>query len=164
MGYVRRAAMRDMNIAQLTQSDVVALSRLLSIDSDDYKRYFIPFATDEKSLAILLASVVQDRYWGIWFGDTLVGLFMLRGFDEGYQRPSFGVYIACAYSGKGLARLALEYCISWCRLNDINRMMLKVHPENCYARQTYEDAGFVSTEICERTGHTIMERHWGERQ
>lgn len=155
--------MKDLSVARLAKSDATALSRLLSSDSNDYKQYFIPFDADEKSLAVRLGSVVQDRYWGIGFGNILIGLFMLRGFDEGYQRPSFGVYISHAYSGKGLARFALEYCISWCRLNGIDRMMLKVHPENHYARKTYEDAGFVPVEICRRTGHTIMERRWSER-
>lgn len=154
--------MKDLSVARLAKSDAAALSRLLSSDSNDYKQYFIPFDADEKSLAVRLGSVVQDRYWGIGFGNILIGLFMLRGFDEGYQRPSFGVYIAYAYSGNGLARFALDYSISWCRLNGVNRMMLKVHPENNYARKTYEDAGFIALETCIRTGHTVMEKSWCE--
>jgi len=154
--------MKDLNITRLSPGDASALSRLLMDDSDDYRKYFIPFATDIESLEDRLESVCEDRYWGVWFEATLVGFFMMRGFDEGYQRPSFGVYIAQVYSGRGLSRLALDYCMSWCRMNHIGAMMLKVHPDNRYARQTYENAGFTVDDICPRTGHTIMEKRWSE--
>ncbi len=85
---------------------------------------------------------------------------MLRGFDDGYTRPSFGVYIAERYTQRGLATLALHHALSWCRWNQIPAVMLKVHPDNRYARQTYERAGFQIVEPCPRTGHLILEKRW----
>jgi RimJ/RimL family protein N-acetyltransferase len=152
--------MNDLQIIRLLPSAATALSHLLTSDDNEYRQYFIPFPTDVKSLEERLGSVQEDRYWGIWCGDSLVGFFMMRGFDEGYQRPSFGVYIAKAYSGKGLSGFALDYCMSWCWVNSIKTMILKVHPDNRYARQTYERAGFSVLEICHRTGHVIMEKSW----
>jgi len=154
--------MNDLLVSRLSPNDASALSVLLTTDENEYQQYFIPFATDIKRLEERLASVCEDRYWGVWFESNLAGFFMMRGFDEGYQRPSFGVYIARAHSGKGLSRLALDYCMSWCRMNHIRAMMLKVHPDNRYARQTYEKAGFTVNSTCSRTGHTIMEKHWSE--
>ena len=36
---------------------------------------------------------------------------MLRGFDEGYEIPSYGVWISSKYANKGLAKLTLQYSI-----------------------------------------------------
>jgi RimJ/RimL family protein N-acetyltransferase len=150
--------MIDLHVTRLFPADAPALSGLLTADNDNYKQYFIPFPPDTKSLEKRLESAREDRYWGIWLDSALAGFFMMRGFDEGYKRPSFGVYIARAYSGKGLSSLALDYCMCWCRMNDIEVMMLKVHPDNRYAAQTYEKAGFSAIDTCPRTGHIIMEK------
>ena len=85
---------------------------------------------------------------------------MLRGFDAGYERPAFGVYISKNFSNLRLSKFALEYSMCWCQLNSIKAMMLKVHPDNCFAKQTYENAGFKFIEICPSTGHHIMEILW----
>jgi RimJ/RimL family protein N-acetyltransferase len=154
----------DLRISRLAPADASALSGLLTADDKDYQQYFIPFPTGIKELEERLELVREDRYWGMWFESNLVGFFIMRGFDEGYQRPSFGVYIARAYSRKGLSGLALGYCMSWCRMNNIGAMMLKVHPNNRYARQTYERAGFTVIDTCSRTGHTIMEKRWSEAE
>jgi RimJ/RimL family protein N-acetyltransferase len=93
-------------------------------------------------------------------GRCWLAFFMLRGFDDGFERPSFGVYIAEAFANRGLAKLALQYALVWCRLNHVAAVMLKVHPENHYARRVYEQAGFRFTEVCPRTGHDILEKRW----
>ncbi len=154
--------MNDLLVSRLTSEDASSLSLLLTTDENKYHQYFIPFAAEIKSLEARLGSIREDRYWGVWFDNILAGFFMLRGFDEGYLRPSFGVYIARVYSGKGLSSFALDYCMSWCRMNHIASMMLKVHPDNRYARQTYENAGFTANGTCPRTGHTIMEKCWSK--
>ena len=152
--------MNDLYVLKLLPADASPLSGLLTADNHVYQQYFIPFPTDIKSLEKKLESIREDRYWGMWFESKLVGFFMMRGFDEGYQRPSFGVYISSVYSGKGLSGLALDYCMSWCRVNKIETMILKVHPDNRYARQAYEKAGFTVIETCSHTGHTIIEKSW----
>ncbi|MFZ0549046.1 MAG: GNAT family N-acetyltransferase [Candidatus Promineifilaceae bacterium] len=137
-----------------------ALSTLMVSEEPSYSQYFTPFSFDTKSLESRLSAAKRDRYWGIRWREDLAGFFMLRGFDEGYERPSFGVYIAEAFSRYGLGKLALYYALSWCRLNKIRAVMLKVHPDNVYARRIYEDAGFQLLEICKRTGHRTYEIRW----
>lgn len=152
--------MKELRISQLTLEDVPSFSRLLQQDDHAYRQHFIPFSGDSEGLTRLLACAVRDHYWGIFCGKTLAGFFMLRGFDEGYERPSFGVYIAKDFANRGLSRLALDYSICWCRTNDVAAMMLKVHQDNCYARRTYEKVGFKLQEVCPRTGHLVMELRW----
>ncbi|MEL6407859.1 MAG: GNAT family N-acetyltransferase [Chloroflexota bacterium] len=152
--------MNNLIVRSLTDTDTPALSALLTEDSD-YSQYFVPFANPSHDFfATLFASVEQDCYWGIFVNKALAGFCMLRGFDAGYQRPSFGVYISKAYQGSGLATLALRWCLSYCRVNQIDAVMLKVHPDNKIARHIYEVNGFVSLGTDERTGHLMMEKRW----
>lgn len=126
----------------------------------EYSQYFTPFSYDAEALAERLAAARLDRYWGIRMQEEMIGFFMLRGFDEGYERPSFGVYIAEPFANRGLATLALHYALSWCRLKGIPAVMLKVHSENQYGRRTYERAGFQFVGVCSHTGHDMMEKRW----
>lgn len=155
--------MQDIRIFRLKPEHAEALSLMLLSDRAHYSQYFTPFSYNASDLARRFAAAKQDRYWAIQCGDVLAGFFMLRGWDEGYERPSFGVYIAESHSGRGLATLALHYCMSWCRVNNIPALMLKVHPDNTFARQVYEREGFVFLDIDTRTGHHIMEKRWDKR-
>jgi GNAT superfamily N-acetyltransferase len=89
---------------------------------------------------------------------------MLRGFDSGYSRPTFGVFVEQCWNRRGLATLALSYALAWCRCNHIHAVMLKVASGNRGAVQVYERAGFVSTDICDPTGHKVYEWHAHQRK
>lgn len=152
--------MNNLTMRTLQVSDAEALSHLLTEDPD-YSQYFVPFETPTPAyFTRLLDSADLDCYRGIFKDDELVGMYMLRGFDEGYTRPSFGVYISKACAGCGLATLALRWCLSYCRLNRLPAVMLKVHPDNDAARHIYEKNGFVFLQTDSRTGHQMMEKRW----
>ena len=74
---------------------------------------------------------------------------MLRGWDEGYSVPSFGVAVDRAYRGRGIARGLLLYAIEYARKRGASTMMLKVHLDNSIALRLYESEGFIFQEICE---------------
>lgn len=152
--------MSNLAIANISETDSTILSRLLVSDSLQYRQHFVPFPTDHASLSTRLRLSRRDSYWGIWTDEVLAGFFMLRGFDEGYELPSFGVYVAHDYCGRGLASLALSYSEAWCRLNGIRGMILKVHADNRVARTVYERAGFVNTGRCADTGQDTMGKTW----
>jgi RimJ/RimL family protein N-acetyltransferase len=141
--------------------DSQELSRmLLSRESKGYGQHFYPFSFTPDALSARLSAARQDRYWGIRCGESLAGFFMLRGWDEGFDRPSFGVYIAEAFSRCGLSKLALQFALSWCRLNGVSAVMLKVHHDNTHVRRVYEQVGFEFTGMCPDTGHRILEKRW----
>jgi RimJ/RimL family protein N-acetyltransferase len=148
----------DLTIRPLTAADAADLSVLLTRDQADYRQHFQAFDASAESLSRILGSARRDRYWGLRFESTLVGLMMLRGFDEGYEAPSFGVYIAQPWSRKGLGRLALTYAETWCRLSGCSELMLSVHADNGHARREYERAGFRATGEQTSRGHDIMRK------
>ena len=146
-----------LSIRPLTHQDVEGLVKLLTSQRLEYLQHFHPFVFSREGVRDELLQVAKDQYWAIWNGSILVGFFMLRGMDAGYQRPSFGVMIDEGHSGQGLARLALEHALQWCRTQNIRRVMLKVAPDNYRALRAYLKAGFVAIDTCKQTGQRIME-------
>ena len=142
---------------RLTPEDANAFSHLLTSASKDYRGQFFPF-NDESTDAIekILLSVEKDIYQGIFDEEHLLGFYMLRGWDQGYQRPSFGILIAESHSGFGLGKLALTMSIVECRLREVKSIMLKVAGENSRAKGLYELFGFRVEGTCENTGHLMM--------
>lgn len=146
---------KSLVVRLLELHDVPSLSLMLSTASKEYHQYFEPFPFDEQSIRTILELAKKDIYSGIWFDHVLVGFFMLRGFDSGYSIPAFGVSIKESYSGKGLLKLALQLAITFCKINGVTKMMLKVHPENVIAKRTYERFGFKQYSIDEKNGNIV---------
>lgn len=144
---------KRMNINQSEE-----LANLLQSADKNYSQYFIPFTFDIKTISEVLSKVIKDQIYGIYVKDNLVGFYMLRGFDEGYSIPSYGVWISEKYSNKGLATLTLQNAISFCKLNSIKKIMLKVHPDNNAAKHIYEKYGFKQTGIDPKIHHLIYHK------
>jgi GNAT superfamily N-acetyltransferase len=108
-----------------------------------YYQYFTAFKANLEDIEGFLTRKIKDQYLGFFIGDVLVGFFMLRGLDEGYKIPSYGVFISEKYQSFGLGRLSVIYAFSFCKMNHIEKLMLKVHPLNVYALKIYREFGFV---------------------
>jgi GNAT superfamily N-acetyltransferase len=147
-----------MIIRALSESDSIALSGLLTGLTQREIEFFHPFPFEVSFVQKMLKDAKDDRYWGIWVGNELAAVFMLRGMDEGYEIPSYGVAVDSEFRGAGLLKLSLEFSISWCALNGKQRLMLKVHPENTIAKLTYEKFGFVQDRIEAASGNLVYFR------
>lgn len=145
-------------IRELVVQDAPALSQLLGVQRQDYLTHFRPFDFDEATVASVLSATRRDRFWGLVESGELVGFFMLRGFDAGYQRPSYGVFVAESSAGRGLGRASLEFALEWCATHGVERVLLKVAKENIRARRIYVAAGFEFVEICQTTGQEMLEK------
>jgi len=147
--------LKDIFISPLSVEDAEDLTGLLISSRKKYSEHFIPFPFELQTIKSILSSKQKDRYFGLWFDGKLVGFYMLRGFDQGYQIPSYGVWIAEDYSGKGLSKLTLQHAFTFCRLNKIPKLMLKVAPDNLAAKNIYESFGFKFSEVDNKIGHLI---------
>lgn len=150
-------------ILPLETKDALRLSALLRAQSPAYVRFFTPFSFDQDTIAAMLAGMDQDVFMGIYWQDELAGFFMLRGWDKGYEAPSYGVLIDEGYSGYGLTRLSLKMVKSICKLRRSPRIMLKVHPDNRIARALFEEARFVQTGVDAASGNLIYHFDSDER-
>jgi RimJ/RimL family protein N-acetyltransferase len=149
------AMFKNIKIEKLEAKHADSFSRLLQGSDKEYSMYFVPFSFETETIKKLLQDAVDDKYFGIFVDSTLVGFYMLRGFDEGFEIPSYGVWIAKEYSGFGLSQLTLQHAISYCKLNGIEKIMLKVHKDNLIAKNIYEKFGFVQEGFDEKINNII---------
>ena len=145
---------RSFSIRPLESIDAPALSALISAQPPAYIRFFYAFGSDEAALAELLASAKLDLYSGVFWQGEIIGVFMLRGWDEGYDVPSFGVLIDDKYRGGAVMRLTLDAAKLICRLSGTKRLMAKIHPENVGPRGARR-LGLHQTGIEESSGNII---------
>ncbi|AFW95342.1 acetyltransferase [Anabaena sp. 90] len=132
----------------LNNSDAQSLSNLLLNSSSEYLKYFHPFDFQPLSIQKILDSVVNDKFFAIEIkqdsleSEQLIGFYMLRGMDEGYTEPMYGIFITEEWQRKGIAKLSLYHAECFCMLNLYKRILLKVHPNNYRAKKLYESIGF----------------------
>jgi len=144
-----------LEIKKLTVNQSEELTLLLQSENKEYSKYFIPFSYDIETISGILFKAIKDKFFGLYVENELIGFYMLRGFDEGYSVPSYGVWISEKYSNKGLSTFTLQHAISICKLNAIKKLMLKVHPDNIAAKHIYEKYGFKQTGIDPNIHHLI---------
>ena len=150
----------SLEIKELTPDHSLTLSKRLSSESKEYLIHFIPFADySEEFIKKILSEKKLDKYFGLFINDDLIGFYMLRGFNDGYEIPSYGVWISSQYANRGLSTFTLYHAFSFCRLNQIKTLMLKVHPDNIIAKHLYEKLGFVKVGLDEKIGHFIYHKN-----
>jgi RimJ/RimL family protein N-acetyltransferase len=140
--------MKYINFSSLTVTEAGLISQLLLDSPPDYVKYFHPFDFNLHSLKLILEKTIKDRFFGVELksetshNNELIGFYMLRGLDEGYTEPMYGVFIHRKYSGKGIASLTIAHAESFCKLQGYKQLLLKVFPENIRAKNLYERLGF----------------------
>ncbi|MFM6082427.1 MAG: GNAT family N-acetyltransferase [Cuspidothrix sp.] len=140
--------MNYIKIRLLHGSDAQDLSNLLLSSSPEYIKYFHPFDFQVLSIKKQLDSAFNDKFFGIEVEDSsvdnskFIGFYMLRGMDEGYIEPMYGVFIDQEWQNKGIAKLTLYHAECFCKINSYKRLLLKVNPDNYIAKNLYESIGF----------------------
>ncbi|MCA1567605.1 MAG: GNAT family N-acetyltransferase [Acidobacteria bacterium] len=147
---------KHLLIRPLRVEDAPALSKWLNAQPPAYARFFRPFGYDEPAIADALARQGRDVFMCLFFGHAqIVGFFMLRGWNEGYEVPAFGILIDEQYRGYGLEMAALDTAKVICRLRNVPRLLIKMHPDNISAKGVARKTGFVQTGVDEASGNLI---------
>jgi RimJ/RimL family protein N-acetyltransferase len=145
---------RDIIIRPLQIEDAALISALLKSQPPAYSRFFYAFSFEETDIARVLAERERDVYSGIFWLGELVGFFMLRGWDAGYEVPAFGVLIDEQQRGRGFMQLALDLGKLISRLCGAPRLMAKIHPDNISAKGARR-LGLVQTGVEAESGNLI---------
>lgn len=144
----------DFRIRPLGVEDAAAVSRLLRAQPPEYVRFFYAFGFEEEEVARVLASRARDVYSGMFWRGELAAFFMLRGWDAGYEVPSFGVVVDVRHRGLAFMRIALDVAKLVSRLAGAPRLMAKIHPDNVSPRGARR-LGLVQTGVESETGNVI---------
>src|SRR6266567_9128779 len=71
-------------------------------DSPETVRNFNPIPLNATTAEDILRPGNKDRYYIAKTSERIVGLTMLRGWNEGFDTPSFGVLVDDSVRGRGL--------------------------------------------------------------
>lgn len=145
---------KSFSIRPLEPTDAAAISAFMRSQSAEYLRFFYAFGADESAIAEMLSAAETDVYSGVFWQGNLAGIFMLRGWDAGYDVPSFGVLIDEKCRGGAFMRLTLDVAKLICRLSGAKRLMAKIHPDNVSPRGARR-LGLHQTGVEESTGNII---------
>lgn len=127
-------------------ADAGALGDLMvELGADSEARHFHPHPMTHEEAERLATGWPgrKDQYFGVFVDGVLAGYAMLRGWDEGYAIPAFGVAVAARYRGLGLGRALLRHAIALATELHAPAIMLHVHTGNPGARRLYESEGFT---------------------
>jgi GNAT superfamily N-acetyltransferase len=124
--------------------DLGEFFELLASDPDT-PRLFHPHPLTRAFAQELCARVAgcRDAYFVAWFAGRIVAYWMLRGWDEGFAVPSFGVAVHPLARGLRLGAAVLEHAIALCRERGAGRLRLTVYRSNERALQVYRRFGFA---------------------
>lgn len=108
---------------------------------------FDPFPLDAETARRIATAPRRDHYYGAVAGDgRILGMTMLRGWDEGYEIPSFGTFVDHELHGRGIGSRLLDETIAAARELGAPKVRLSVYASNAGAERLYRSRGFAETE------------------
>ena len=130
----------------VTAQDTAAFATFLAtIGNDPHSKYFHPHPMTREAAQALCEPMSgrKDRYCIGAFDGMIVAYSMLRGWDEGYEVPSFGGCVSPMFRGLGLGRWLLVQSMHDSRAAGAKRIRLTVYKQNANAVKLYRDLGFA---------------------
>ena len=150
-----------VSIRQFTSHNIEALNSFFkSIVETGLDTWFHPHPFDIKQASLLCNNKGSDWSAAAFIknpsgSDQIVGYSILRGWDEGYDSPSFGVCVLPPWQNKQIGRRLTLAAIEAAKLRKSPAMRLKVYPQNHKAISLYKSLGFKfgnSTEEGQKVG------------
>ncbi len=145
---------KSFSIRPLEPDDAAAISGFMRSQPPEDMRFFYAFGVDEAAIAEMLSAAEKDVYSGVFWQTKLIGIFMLRGWDAGYELPSLGVFVDEKYRGNSILPLMIDSAKLICRLSGGNKLFAKSHPDNAGLKNLLR-MGFRQVGIEESTGNTL---------
>jgi ribosomal-protein-alanine N-acetyltransferase len=133
----------SLSISAVQPDDKAALADLFAnILTDPSAAQFHPhpFTLGEASRISMHTGL--DLYTLMYFNCEPIGYGLLRGWDEGYEVPSLGIYIIEKYRRLGFARTLMAFLHLEAGRRGADCIRLKVYPHNLAARRLYEHFGY----------------------
>jgi ribosomal protein S18 acetylase RimI-like enzyme len=136
-----------LDIRDLKEEDAATLGGFFERnDVPDVTADFHPFPLNRETAIRICSECSKDRFFAGWRGGSLIGFAMLRGWEDGYETPSFGILVDRAFSGNGVGTALTHHALGLAIHLGCPAVRLTVHPENHRAIHLYEKAGFQMTD------------------
>lgn len=125
------------------------------INADPTARRFHPHPFDADNAIRVCSGAGRDLYSGLWIDGKLSGYGMLRGWDEGFDTPSLGIWISARLRGTGAAKAMMSFLHLAASLSGAVRIRLKVYSDNEKAIALYRSFGYRFSEVLEPDGQLL---------
>ena len=136
-----------LHFHKLCSNDVEQLGGLLEANNrPEVINFFYPFPMSRETAQKILSPFKKDSFFVAVLDNEFIGLSMLRGFDEGFNIPSFGIFIDFFHQGNGYGRKLTEWTLNWSDEHQIENVRLAVYATNMVALKLYLSLGFVKSE------------------
>lgn len=106
-------------------------------------KYFDPFT--KKHMRKILDNPGKDYYALMTENDKIIGIGMLRGWDDGWKDPMLSIAIDPAYHGKGLGRKMMQHLHKTAASFGSTKICLSVYDGNEIAINLYKSMGYKLT-------------------
>jgi ribosomal-protein-alanine N-acetyltransferase len=140
----------EIVIRRIAAEDGPALGNFFTALAADNEtvRFFHPHPFTPEFAADLCAqaAVRKDRYYIACFKGIIISYMMLRGWDEGYAIPSFGVCTHPDLRDVGLGQALLAHAVAECQATGAAKLRLTVFKNNERAAHVYRKFGFDFTD------------------
>lgn len=131
-------------VRRLDASDYSQLTSLFfDIKNDKNQIHFHPHPFDTQYAAHIAHYKGDDLYVGLFQDTNLIGYGLLRGWDEGFQIPSLGIYLKEQARGKGLSTFFMHELHQMASKASATTVRLKVYKDNLVALKLYQKLGYV---------------------
>ena len=134
----------DVVIKKIIDRDCGKLSAFFEHNNIcDIVKKFNPFPLNEKTAYFIANEEHKDKYYGAFFENDIIGFYMLRGMDDGYEIPSFGILVDFEYQKKDIGKKMMQHAIQESLENKYPAIRLSVYNTNEIAVRLYKKFGFV---------------------
>jgi GNAT superfamily N-acetyltransferase len=103
---------------------------------------FDPFPLTAAEAERIALQARRDAYFVASLRDELVAMSMLRGLDEGFEVPSFGIFVDRAHHGGGIGRRLTTWTVEEAGRRGYPAVRLSVYASNAGALHIYRSLGF----------------------
>lgn len=114
-------------------------------DRPEVTNFFKPFPLNVNTARDLMKPTRKDLFFVMEENGRFLAFSMLRGQDEGYDVPSFGIFVDWEHQGCGVGKRLSAWTFRWADQTGALKIRLSVHEENIQARILYERLGFIET-------------------
>jgi len=115
------------------------------LQAEGVERHFHPHPLTDAQAERIARYKGRDLYYVLVDGRSVLGYGMLRGWNAGYDVPSLGIVIHPAARHAGLGLLFMRFLHVAAKRNGVNKVRLKVYPDNTAAMKLYTGLGYSFT-------------------
>jgi ribosomal-protein-alanine N-acetyltransferase len=103
---------------------------------------FDPFPLTADEAGRIALEPRRDAYFVASLQGGLVAMSMLRGFDEGFEVPSFGIFVDHGHHGEGIGHRLTAWTVDEAHRRGYPAVRLSVYASNAGALHIYRSLGF----------------------